>query len=116
MNYHNKLIHLFVISIFGLSLSGCSGEPSTSDIEKAVKAASVNAYSLLGSDNAADLLKIHELKKLGCAKEQGGIGYNCEYEIDSEGPNLLMGGAKVRTKTMHKARFVKGSDGWVISN
>lgn len=55
------------------------------------------------------LSKVYGVKKLGCAEAQDATGYNCDAEVDASMP--FAG----RSKRVTKIRFVKGSDGWVVT-
>lgn len=114
MQQLNKVIILSITFLLSFALTGCSGEPSISDIEKAIKAtvdqATQQAKSVGGSMISDDMLpKVYEVKKLGCAAAQDASGYNCDVEVDSSAPFIG------RNKRVSKIRFVKGSDGWVIT-
>ena len=98
-----------------LTLTACGGEPSSSDIEKAFKAemeqSAQQLRQMTGSASGADFLpKFHGAKKLGCTSAQSGTGYSCDVEIDVTGAH---GGP--RKKGVTKVRFVKGSDGWMMT-
>lgn len=97
-----------------LSLTGCGGEPSSGDIEKAVKSQvdkdNQQYKQFAGSASGGDMPKFFGSKKLGCVNDKGGAGYTCDVEVDVSGP---FGGA--RSKGVVPIRFVKGSDGWVIT-
>jgi len=103
---------VFVLSI----LTGCSSEPSGSDIEKAIQTSVGQAQQMANSSQEGKMLTeafgsttIHAVKKLGCVQAQGQPGYRCDIELDATAP--LVG----RTKTTSTIRLVKGSDGWVIA-
>lgn len=114
----------FITAAFSLGLAGCSGEPSESDMIKATqknidlanaqmeKMSSMagNLSSALGGSAKIQLentkTELHSLKKISCTAAQGSPGYVCDIEIDITAP--MVG----RNKSVVKARFVKGSDGW----
>lgn len=109
----NELV-LSAIALSTFALSGCSGGPSNSDIEKAIKAnveqATQQAKNMGGSAVSESMLpKVYGVKNLGCAKEKDATGYICDVEVDASAP--FVG----RSKQVGKMRFIKGSDGWVIS-
>lgn len=90
------------------ALAGCSGEPSSSDIDKTVRAYMTDSQAQLqrisGTKNT--LGEIHDVKKLGC-KSDTDVSWRCDVEIDiSQIGN--------RTKGPASFRFVKGSDGWAL--
>jgi hypothetical protein len=53
--------------------------------------------------------KIKEIKKIGC-EESGKDSYTCNVEITAK-----MADAKEPAKAIKPITFVKGSDGWVMS-
>ena len=98
-----------------LCLTGCGGEPSEGDIEKAVKSemdqTAKGLRQLNRSASGSDILpKINGIKKIGCTNAQSGAGYMCDVELDVTG---AYGGP--RKKGVTQFRFVKGSDGWVMT-
>ena len=92
-------------------LSACSGEPSSSDVEKAVSAnaaqGSAQMEQLSRGSSRAFMPQVHGIKKLGCRAETG-TAYVCDIELD-------MTSQGVRGKVPTSMRFVKGSEGWAIS-
>jgi hypothetical protein len=92
--------------LLALALAGCSGEPSSGDIEKVVKAdvEKVNQQMPEGMKT-----EVHAVKKVSCVEAQESAGYNCDVEIDVTVP--MVG----RNKSVGQIRMVKGSDGWVAS-
>ena len=110
-------------SLFALLLvvTGCSGEPSESDIraafERDIAASSQSlnetAQKFGGAGKAiTDMLgktEIHSVKKIGCIAAKDAPGFVCDVEMDMTAP--LAG----RKKDMTSARFVKGPDGWVVT-
>ena len=93
---------LFSLTLFALGVwfTGCSAEPSESDITK--------TYEKKVSEMPAVLApKLYGIKKLGCAKAEGNRGYNCDLQVDAE----VFG---QRNKNGVKVRFVKADDGWVL--
>lgn len=117
------------VSLAGV-LTGCSGEPSEADLEKAVKViakaelektqalmkqlgSNPLTKSMMKGENVevdleSELSKI-SVKKLACAKAEGNPGYNCDVEMSRPGE----GGAGPQKSPM-KGRFVKSDDGWVM--
>jgi len=97
-----------------LSLTACGTGPSESDmnvaVKKAVEESNKQLAAMGGSLGSAgqgmvDMLKTEapEVKKIGC-KEDGDNAYRCDIEIISK-----------KGKNATSARFVKGSDGWMIT-
>jgi hypothetical protein len=96
-------VAVYVAALFVLGLTACgqlSGEPSASDVEKAVR----STFEQVNKQSQGFLdIKIREIKKVACATVPGSSGFNCDVEIDAgEG------------KRIQQFRFVKGSDGWVM--
>ncbi len=106
-----------------LFLAGCSAEPSSAEIESAIKkntddanrAALEMATAFAGAKAVEKMkdsipqLKLNSAKKVGC-KEDGKDAYKCDVEYDAEQP--MIG----RIQKMVSMRFVKGSNGWVLAN
>lgn len=97
--------------LFSAALAGCSGEPSSSEIEKAIKSSveqsNQQAKEIGGSMMSDDMLTvIYEAKKVGCASAEGATGFNCDVELDVSAP--FVG----RSKKVTTIRFVKSSEGW----
>lgn len=109
-------IPIIASSLFvALALTGCSGEPSSGDIEKAVKANVEQANQQakqIGGGLISDkmLTQVHAVNKIGCVAAQDASGYNCDVELDVTAP--FVG----RSKNIGKIRFVEGSDGWQVTN
>lgn len=103
------------LALTAVLLSGCSGEPSSSDIEKLVETevkpmleiqAKTMARSIPGR-GAEFQAKLSDVNKIGC-KADGEAAYACDVELVMETAE----GDKSRIVTM---RLVKGSSGWVLS-
>lgn len=95
-----------LIVVGALSLIACSEGPSESDINKAFKLSMEErnrqmASFGLGRDFNTE---VPEVKKLGC-KDDGGHAYKCDVEVMTKTGNKII-----------PARFVKSSDGWVVTN
>ena len=92
-------------------LSACSGEPSSSDVEKAVSAnasrGSAQMEQLSRGSSTTFMPQIHGVKKLGCRPETS-AAYACDIEVD-------MTSQGVRGKVPTSMRFIKGSEGWAAS-
>ena len=97
-----------------LSLAACGTGPSESDMNAAVKrsveesnkqmAAMGNMFGGAGR-GITDAMKVEvpEVKKIGC-KEDGEKAYRCDIEVISK-----------QGRNVTPARFVKTSDGWMIT-
>ncbi len=97
-------LHTFVYAGIGfavISLAACSGGPSESDIDKAVRT--------LLSNVIIDAESIQSVKKLGCQAPDGAGGYMCNVELEMKHPSMGV------QKGVRSIRFVKGSDGWVAA-
>lgn len=111
----NHLITVSVIALCMVAINGCSSEPSSGDIEKAIRAAvdqeNQQAKKMFGEKIATGdmLTKVHEARKVSCAAAQGFPGFNCDVELDVSVP--LVG----RQKAVKQLRFVKASDGWQVT-
>ena len=92
--------------LLALALAGCSGEPSSGDIEKVVKADVEKVNEQVPESMKTE---VHAVKKISCVEAKESAGYNCDVEIDVTAP--LVG----RNKSVGQIRMVKGSDGWVAS-
>lgn len=101
----HKILLGSVVGLIAMTLVGCSGEPSSSDIDKAFKTQLEQLNKIVGSFGKTE---IHEIKKIGCTASAEASGFVCDVEIDS----TVMGH---RAKGVQKMRLVKGSDGWVIT-
>lgn len=114
MQSSTKAMALFVATLSVFALSGCSGEPSASDIEKAVKAnleqTAQQAKLGVGARYVDIVLPtVYNIEKLICTAAKEDPGYNCDVEMDISTP--IAG----RGKSVVKIRFVKGSNGWVVT-
>ena len=99
MMYHLKKTPLWIGLLAVIAVTtGCSGEPSSGDIEKAVK-----AHAERGTQEWGGLYKfeVHGVKKIGCAAATGSSGFNCDVELDMSVP--FVG----RSKGVKQIRFVK---------
>ncbi len=104
-------IALFV-SLNAVLLTGCSGEPSGSDIRKAVQTNAVqgaaNMEQMSRGSSRNFMPQVHEVRKLGC-KQENQAAWLCDVELDMTSPQ------GVRGRTPVSLRFVSGSDGWSVS-
>jgi predicted small lipoprotein YifL len=89
-----------------VSLAGCGKGPSESEMNKAVKKSIDDSNRQMASIGfgSAFSSEVPEVKKLGC-KEDGDNAFRCDIEINGKAGKKVV-----------PARFVKGSDGWVITN
>lgn len=97
----------FVSVIFScILLAGCGGAPSEAEIKATVERQ--QAQDLKNAGTAAGLLPtIKVLKKIGC-KEDGEKAYKCDLEVE------VTQFEKTQTRVA-PVRFVKTSDGWMLS-
>lgn len=87
----------------GLTLSGCGGAPSESDIKSTMEAdmkANTAMFEAMG-------VELKGIKKIGC-KDDGEKAYKCDVEIE-------MSGNGTTQKSVIPRRFVKSSDGWRVT-
>ena len=103
---HTRFATLVSSLLLVLALAGCSGEPSSGDIEKAVKADVEKVNQQVPEPMKAE---VHAVKKISCVEAKESAGYNCDVEIDVTAP--MVG----RNKSVGQSRMVKGSDGWVAT-
>ena len=95
-----------LLLVAGISLAGCGKGPSESDMNKAVKKTvedrnSQMAHIGLGGSFQSE---VPEVKKIGC-KDDGDNAFRCDIKLSDKSGKKVM-----------PARFVKASDGWVITN
>lgn len=108
---HRKIAASLALAFTSLVLAGCGSGPSEAEIEKIFKADLENTAKQMSAMGGAKMAKmllptLHGVKKLGCEKD--GPGYLCDLELDVEQDGQ-------RTKGAAKQRFIKGSDGWVVT-
>jgi len=89
-----------------LSLAACSKGPSESDMNKAVKKSVEDSNQQMASIGFGKAFSsdVPEVKKLGC-KDDGENAYRCDIEVSGRNGRKVV-----------PARFVKSSDGWVVTN
>lgn len=89
-----------------LSLAACSKGPSEGDMNKAVKKAVEDSNRQMASIGFGGPLnsEVPEVKKIGC-KDDGENAYRCDIEVNNKSGKKVV-----------PARFVKSSDGWVVTN
>lgn len=124
--YNNRVaLFLWVIC---LGLSGCSGEPSASDISKAVSESFKNDSSLLTGKKLIGVMvtaagvegvKLDSVDKIGC-EPRGKNAYICEVSVEytisiTEGSLADLMGAAGHKRSINKYRFVKTSKGWIVA-
>lgn len=94
-----------------LILSGCSGEPSASQVEKAVLESyakeAIALRQVSGSMANRLIPELHGVRKLACNKLND-ASYACDVELEMTAP-----GASQRSKGPTNVTVVKTSDGWV---
>lgn len=99
----------FLLPVVTIGLSGCSNEPSASEIDKAVRQEMTNGRAQMQRLGASPSMigEIHNVEKLAC-KEETKVRYRCDIEID-----LTQSGNRVRGPASFS--FIKGSNGWSLS-
>lgn len=104
-------LRLHAILMASLLAAGCSSGPSESDITDAINkqnsASQAAASKVMGKSADAMKTQVLSVKKIGCKED--GAAYLCDIEMHVKAP--IVGEQKSTTK----ARFVKGSNGWTIS-
>lgn len=104
-----RLMAVFLIA----ALAGCSGEPSSADIEKALNVAAEEhkrrMKDVAGNTGIDDMFKIeiHAVKKIGCSSAGSEKGYSCDVEMDRTLP-----WPTGRIKDVTNIRFVQTDGGW----
>jgi hypothetical protein len=103
--------HRYVIACATVLVAACSGEPSSGDIEKAVRmkyeAAQLVATEMAGAKLAAKLkTEVHSVRKIDCKAGDNAKVYQCNVELDMTVP--MIGRQKLQVPTI----LVKGPDGW----
>lgn len=111
--YRVRIFNISATILFYAALVGCSGEPSSSEIENAIKSsveqANQQAKQIGGKILSDDLLTVvHEVKKVGCTSAEEASGFNCDVEVDVSAP--FVG----RANKVATFRFVEASDGWQV--
>lgn len=105
-------------AIAAVLLSGCSGEPSNSDVKTLVErelkpmlemqaAMMKGASALSGRAVPSSPPEVKDVKKVGC-KQDGESAYRCDIEI------TVASGAEKKSQ-ISPMRFVKGSSGWQLT-
>lgn len=108
---------IFIAGTLGLAflLTGCSSEPSDSDVVNAVKTAinDANAQSkkIAGGTAIADSFRIEFIsaRKISCTKTETDAKYNCEVEIETKAP---MAG---QTKGIKTVPLIKDGSDWKVA-
>lgn len=120
MQAHNmKRFPLLPLAALTLALGACSdGAPSSADIEQALKSGMAKAASRAqGTDTPVGAamsqimskVEIHDVKNLGCTKDEAGSGFRCKVEMDVTSP---FAGRQKSTRTLH---LVKDGTDWKIA-
>lgn len=95
--------------VVGLLLAGCSGEPSSDEVAKAVEKSyateSAALQKISGSMANRLLPQLHSARKLACTKISD-ASFKCDVEL------VTAPGATQRSKAPANFTFTKGSDGW----
>lgn len=103
----------WALVVVGFLLTGCSGEPSSDEVAKAVQArfaADSAAIQQISGSMANRLVpQLHGARKLACSKVTD-ASFKCEVEVEVTAP-----GATARSKAPMTVTLLKGSDGWVMS-
>ncbi|WP_155833427.1 hypothetical protein [Halomonas sp. BC04] len=90
-----KQCFLFLSPLAFVALSGCSGDPSAGDVQKAITA-------IVGPG-----VSVRDVKVIECVSSNSTTGHTCDVEFNLTG----IGSSINAVDTM---RFAKGSEGWVI--
>ncbi|MDP2000160.1 MAG: hypothetical protein Q8K22_11285 [Rhodoferax sp.] len=111
-----KPLRIFFITGAMFVLSACGGAPTEVDIKSAIDkkmtATATSAMALLGGNKGSEIMKsfipeVKSVKLIGC-KGDGEKAYKCDVEMEI----AQMGSTN---KGIAPMRFVKGSDGWTVS-
>lgn len=108
MKFNQIVVGLVTCALIA-GLSGCSGAPSSSDINKLLEngiSKNNREEQNVGLNNL--VVTIESIKKLGCTKSDG-AEYVCDVDIVSSSV------ANGKTESVSKIRFAKGSSGWVVA-
>lgn len=110
-------------------LIACSGEPSESEIRKAIQDSySQGDHSILSSKISEAIIsstgvkdiKLENIEKINCvsnAKNSYVCEYVMEYTINADNGSLAeMFGATGKKRTISRSKFLKTSKSWIISN
>lgn len=111
-----KLGHrcLVLVPVAVLATTGCSSEPSSSDIKAALEndvkrtlemqTNMTNVFGSRGKPASATGPKLEDIRKVGC-KEDGENAYRCDVEL------VIINAGEKKSSVM-PARLVKTSSGW----
>jgi len=104
-----------IIVLLGMTLTGCSGEPTEAELKKVLQSemdgANELAQTMLGKEAGAEVATtIHALDKLSCKQSEvdGTQEYRCKVEMDITYPPAK------RQKRKASIRMVKEDNGWMI--
>lgn len=111
MDWQKKTLVFAVWGLVHACLVGCSGAPSSGEIEESVRTsvneANEQTRQFAGALFSEDMLsQLHQVKKIGCVKAQASMGYDCDIELD------MTTSTSVRRKSIVPPRFVNTDDGW----
>jgi hypothetical protein len=95
-----------MVLLGALSLAACSKGPSESDMNAAIKKSIEDSNRQMASIGLGKSFvpEVPSVKKIGC-KDDGENAYHCDIEVIGK-----------NGKKVVPARFVKGSDGWMVAN
>jgi len=110
-----------------LLLVGCAGEPSSTEVHKAVEDLFSNDSSALNQKNLLGVIatsagikeiKLNSVDKIGC-EPNGKNAYLCEVAVEytitsSEGSISELLGVGGRKHSVNKYRLIKTSKSWII--
>lgn len=115
MSFVTQIARVIAAAATCVLLSACGGSPSEADLKSAVdrqvKAEAEAMERVVGKQGMAMArsmtVEIKALHKIGC-KEDGEKAYRCDVELE-----VMREGTASKAPT--SMRFVKGSDGWLVS-
>ena len=115
MFFTKKISLSVLVTVSSLMLSACGGAPSEADMKTAINReteAGIKTMEGFGGKAGADMARsmypeLQSLHKIGC-KEDGEKAYRCDVEVEVKQNNSLQ-------KNTAAIRFVKGSDGWLMT-
>lgn len=123
----NMIKKILILPIFFL-ISGCSFEPSESEIKQAVQDSYSQGVSSVLSGKLGEVLlssaglkdiKLLSIDKIACSKISE-KSYFCEYVVEyalkaEDGSLAEMFGINGKKKQVSKSKFLKTSKGWMIA-
>lgn len=108
---------LTIVSFLAISLTGCSGEPSSNDIksaiEKSIEETMQATKDMTGGFGGDDLMAqfdiaVKDVEKLSCNKSSEASGYICDVKVKT---SSKFAGEQTEAASF---RMVESSDGWII--